>query len=551
MPGVPVSYFRKLVSSLALSLAMQGAVFVATLQGHLPGLVGPMALVVAGLLPLVWYHLGILRPLVSRGAGNDAVDSVYYFGFLVTLGALAFGALGTSLAGGSDVDVKQVVGQFALGLIATGYAIVARLHLSSLGRHEVEASPEQTLDRYVTGSAVLLQNLETAAGALANLSRASVNETARVIGDSHAALRLHLETMSNDFARQMELTFQVALRDGKELKVVLDAIADQAGSRALVSAAVELREKLESLSQSVQAFAGGALQGAGATQALASASGTFTEHIHGAEDGLRRLGAADGPMHAAAERIAQSSARIAEGSTEIERAMLSLGEVANSSGGVGATLKTLKSVVAKANSSLDALGQTVDRLATSTNAMNDLAGAVERVSDGLEGHASVFPTLSVQASAVTASLKQLAAQASDAGALFAAVPTALQSASIPIDRVASAAQKAEKAAGDWSDQVAKGGVAVQQLMAAMEDARSLSTSVCALSDGVGKLVARLNATTSDLEQVSSGLNGSLKLAVQTLDQNVSRSGEAASLFTERLTVVAQKVIDGVNGGRDR
>lgn len=551
MPAAPVSYFRRLVSSLVLSLAMQGLVFVATLQWHVPGLIGPMALVAAGLLPLVWYHLGILRPLVTRGAGNDAVDSVYYFGFLVTLGALAFGALGTSLARGGDVDVKQVVGQFALGLIATGYAIVARLHLSSLARQEVEASPEQTLDRYVTGSAVLLQNLETAAGALANLSRASVDETVRVIRDSHEALLLHLQTISNDFARQMELTFQISLRDGKELKGVVDAIADQVGSKALVSAAGEVRQSLEKLSHSVQAFAGEALQGARATNALALASGSFTERIHDAEGGLRRLGASDGPMHAAAEQIAQSSAKIAEGSKEIERAMLSLGEVAKSSGGVGATLKTLKSVVAKANTSLDALAQSVDRLAISASAMNDLAGAVERVSAGLEEHASVFPTLSDQASAATVSLKQLATQANDAGAAFAAVPTALQDAITPIDLVASAAQKAEKAAGDWSDQVAKGGFAIQQLVAAMEEARSLSTSLGALSGGLGKLAARLSDTERDLEQVSSGLNRSLKLAAQTLDQNVSRSGEAASLFAERLTVVAQKVIDGVNGGRGR
>lgn len=551
MPKEAGSYFRTLASLLILSLASEGLVFVATSQGYFPNLLGPVVLVAVGILPLVWYHIKILRPLVSNGASDEAVDSVYYFGFLVTLGSLAFGALGTSLARGSDVDVKQVVGQFALGLVATGYAIVARLHLSSIGRHSAESSPEQTLDKYVTGSAVLLANLETAAGALSNLSKAAIEETRRVAADTNETLSLHLQTIARDFSQRMESAFEVSLRDATKLAAVLDSIATRVGSEELVRGISELHENMQHLATGVEAFAGSATRGASATNALALASGSFAERALEAADGLQKLGAADGPMHAAAEQISKSTARIAEGALEIERAMLSLSEVAESSGGVGATLKSLKSIVVKANNSLDGLSQSVDRLATSAGAIVEMAGVLERLSSELEKSASAFPDWSEKATAVVESMAGLEARTIGAGDAFGMLPTAVKGAVDPIDRLSSASQRAEKAASEWAGQLAKGGSAVEQLIAAIDETRSFSGSMNALSESVKGLSSRVATVEEDLVRVSSRLNESLKLAAQTLDQNVSRSGEAASLFTERLTVVAQKVIDGVNGDRAR
>lgn len=49
-------------------------------------------------VPLIWYHTIFLRPRAAEGLPQPAIDSVYYYyGFLITIGAL--GATNVAIAG--------------------------------------------------------------------------------------------------------------------------------------------------------------------------------------------------------------------------------------------------------------------------------------------------------------------------------------------------------------------------------------------------------------------------------------------------------------------
>jgi hypothetical protein len=462
------SYFRRLVPCLALSLGLQGLVFAWSVQDPRPGLLQPSLLVLGGLGPLVWYHFGILARMVRKGATGATVDSVYYYGFLVTLGALAFGALGTSLTAQNDLRVEQVVAQFALGLIATGYAIVARLHLTSLEKAIPGQHPEETLDTYVNRSRALIRNLEEASGALANLSRESVEQTDSIVRTSQHALTTQLQAVTTAFTEELRESFAQVLRSGNEVSGVMNELAIHTQRRTLGAGIERTLEHLDALATALNRLTEETGKGATSAQAFAIASEELTGQLRATENGLRVLGAAEGPLAGAASQIQSSGTQIAQGCAHIGSAMASLSEVAEMTSQVGVTVRALKKLVDRADRSLEAFADTVSKLETDAANANTSVANASRLSTGLA-----------------------------------------------------------------------------------EEVRTLAASVAVLATGFEGVATRLSGVEGGLERTSAALNGTLERAGQALDHNVSRAGDAATLFTERLTVVAQRVVDGVNGGRGK
>src|SRR5262249_25424966 len=98
---------------------------------------GPPALALSlGLIPLVIYHVHLTRSRADR-LSQTAIDSVYYFGFLVTVAALGASALYVAM-NRNRLDFGTVALQFGLGLFATAYAVFARIHLNLRGQDQVE-----------------------------------------------------------------------------------------------------------------------------------------------------------------------------------------------------------------------------------------------------------------------------------------------------------------------------------------------------------------------------------------------------------------------------
>ncbi len=90
----------------------------------------------AGIIPLVFYH----RFLASQKILSPAeVDSIYYFGFLVTVITLVATAISIAIdTSGKPPSMQWILLQFGLGLVATGAALFARLLLMAKSSSQVE-----------------------------------------------------------------------------------------------------------------------------------------------------------------------------------------------------------------------------------------------------------------------------------------------------------------------------------------------------------------------------------------------------------------------------
>jgi hypothetical protein len=156
--GQRSSYFPTLMVCMLLSISLLAIsrFIIDRLNGGLPNWLS----VFGAMAPLLYYHLGYLAPRTKAHLSQAAIDSVYYYGFLVTIFALGTSALSMVSSGSVLTDPGSVIAQFGVGLLATGYAIVARLHLSSASNELGDASPDAVIDQYICRSRDLVERLD-------------------------------------------------------------------------------------------------------------------------------------------------------------------------------------------------------------------------------------------------------------------------------------------------------------------------------------------------------------------------------------------------------
>jgi len=101
---------------------------------------------VAGIIPLAIYNFFLFRESLLSPA---EIDSIYYFGFLITVITL----ISTAISISSDArapSMQWILFQFGLGLIATGYALFARLMLMSRSSDHVQMDVLQSTKEMVS-----------------------------------------------------------------------------------------------------------------------------------------------------------------------------------------------------------------------------------------------------------------------------------------------------------------------------------------------------------------------------------------------------------------
>ncbi|MBT8573830.1 hypothetical protein ICN46_06570 [Polynucleobacter sp. Latsch14-2] len=138
-----------------------------------------------GFSPLFYYYYELLQ-IQTKGRKGDSIqihlteieiDSIYYLGFLITLSTLVI-SIGMNILT-SSVNPLAVVGQFSLGLVATGFALWGRLDLQQ--RNSRLTDPEAAVDEYVSKMERVVYDVDTSyaklqtvfANASANFERSS------------------------------------------------------------------------------------------------------------------------------------------------------------------------------------------------------------------------------------------------------------------------------------------------------------------------------------------------------------------------------------------
>lgn len=378
------SHFNSLLRFILLSF---GLLIGATMVN-----LGPLLSMAAGVAPMIIYHLGYLYPKAKKGLSHTAIDSVYYFGFLVTVAALGISAM-TIASRGASTDINTVVYQFGVGLIATGYAVIARMHLSSVATVEDRESPEAILDHYLKRSREMVDNVELASNRIAELSVVVINRTAEVSEVSRAATEKVLRDMAHVFDQEMKLTLTSA-RDGlNEVRALASDVSFAAERDALTRSVKATLEAVTLLNKGLAEYASATRAGTDLTQQSITTSAALNRALDTLRTNVELLAGNEGAIVKSAAALSDASAVIVEGSRAVHGVTTELAHAASAVADTGPTFQKMRTMAKKTQEQMDSLVEVTERLGGAVTRIDETAGATGRLSIALDHTAEALPKL--------------------------------------------------------------------------------------------------------------------------------------------------------------
>lgn len=235
---------KKVVSTLLpwLAIAACVGIFCFSLIPNLEINTRYVGIFLSGVLPLGFYHYSLHNQRTSKEGKShlsDAeIDSIYYFGFVITLLTLIAAVFTLGALGEEEFNPKTIGIQFGLGLFVTGYALVGRLHLQIT--NEAELEPEDAYANYVDRVNNLLGRVDLAYADLDDLMK-------RLVERMRNTLEAEASENSSRVARQVEDSFAPLLTACQEL-------AAQIGEQGLRAEIESMRSVVLSANRSFKVF---------------------------------------------------------------------------------------------------------------------------------------------------------------------------------------------------------------------------------------------------------------------------------------------------------
>jgi len=471
----------------------------------------PLWVIFSGGVPLIVYHLVFLAPRAKQGLSATEIDSVYYFGFLVTLGALGAGGYLAS-SGRFSENPTDILSHFGVGLIATGYAVIARLHLTSLAMKVDLDSVESLMDKQVESSQQILDNmmLVVADASRLALGMAEAREAIiKVAGDSMASVTA---SIAMEYRTQLSSILDDTRTLAERTATTVRALEDASAS-GLIQKVAALESQVVKVSSSLASFAEAAIDAAAASSSnteestrLVASTTALRESFEKAENIGTHMSTLSAQVATAVDSVGTLSSSIDNSASALVAAAAQVNEAPRA-------FRRLSAVSERAHSAMGEFAEILDKMATTTGAYNESADAVRRFSEAItsagnrtESAVKAMTVLesglsSVNAAAVggAESLRELASIRADLSAAVSAV---------------NAASKAWEAA--------------PKLEATSRDLAILSARMTQMSEAMIK--------------ASEGIEVQISAVSQRLEMSTARSADQVVKLEERLVRLVDAII---------
>ena len=410
-----LKYFPVLVINVAASMAFLFAAL-------LPRWPQPLTLL-AG-VPLAYYHLIYLRPKAKHLA-SAAIDSVYYFGFLLTIAALAISAVEIA---GAGPDLQHVLYKFAVGLLATGYAVLARIHLLSISGEAVDVSAESVLDTYIQRSRELVDNVEIAILRTSAFSQTVIQQASEMHTRASTLVNDSMLDAARAFGNELNTTLSSAREGIAEVRnLVSDAgfVSERVELAKLVTATIA---SSKDLNQALTEFATRSRAGAEGTLKLNEAVASLDGSINVLGTNLTQLVRPDGGLPSAVAAVQSVTAASAQN-------LASISETADA-------IKALANEIAEASAAFGKMGSFADSTSAQLESLGSVAKGFDSAIEGLSAVTGTTKTLASEISATTSTFPELSRRAQDLALQMQSVKDALAETSKELEADVTRSTKA-------------------------------------------------------------------------------------------------------------
>ena len=186
-----------------------------------------LGIFLSGIIPLGFYHFSLHQQRIDETKiirlTEAEIDSIYYFGFVITLITLIAAVFTLGTIGSKSFNPETIGIQFGLGLFVTGYALIARLHLQIGNESDIE--PEDAYANYLDRVNSLLGRVDRAYSDLDELLQ-------NVVTRIRTTMEAEASENSARLGRQVEDSFAPLLLACKQLAL---EIGDQGLSNQMES----------------------------------------------------------------------------------------------------------------------------------------------------------------------------------------------------------------------------------------------------------------------------------------------------------------------------
>jgi DNA repair ATPase RecN len=512
---------------------------------HLPPWLG----MAVGVLPLVYYHLLYLAPRTKKGLSQVAIDSVYYYGFLITVSALGMSALTLTTSSGQE-PLDKVAVQFGLGLFATGYAVFARMHLNSILTQTDDVSPEAVLDRYVQRSKELVTNVEIASSQFATLAQSLMTKSQEVAETARLTTEKAMLDVTKVFDEQMRSTLASAKAGLTEIRGMVSETSFAHEREELARSVRATIECVTTLNNNLEEFSRQSAEGALASENFATTSTRLNSTLSAFHTNVKDMAGPEGSLSTASRTLVDANAVIAESTGQLGRSIHELQDMPSTVAKVGTTFKDIRALVTKSMEQMAGISQSAERLGAASEHLERAASATETLANATSRTSDSMPALAERVEDVDRHMRSLAEVVRQVEGQLRSLPKPahdLAALSDGLREPLEALTKVLASAGQEAKSLA-GYTAENEL--ALERTRSIAADIAGLDgprvavDGalkrLGEVVERLHTA---IQASTNTLDGALSSATTALETNVRRSSDAATLFTDRLSGVAQIIID--------
>lgn len=344
------SYFSVALATILLACAI---IWLTVITG-VPGFVSLFAL-----LPLVAYHFYLAGWLAflfqPREIPGDAeIDSVYYIGFLITVMELAASAV--ILFRDPAAGAQPILIRFSVGLIATGYAVVARLHLQSKFPAS-EVSSDAAWQGYGTRAAALLADLELAVLKVREFQRAVEREALSGAQRLEVSLQETAANSARMFAEELKRGSEGALASVEALHALLTDDAAKKGRDQLgqqLESAVTATDKMV---RSLDRITGKADALSGTLEKVGNSSSPLVDTTTRLEDSLSRLVLAATALPGAITDIRDVSVSAKDAAAAAGGAAIGIANLVAGGANAGSAMLEFSNALGLAEHALDSFAQ--------------------------------------------------------------------------------------------------------------------------------------------------------------------------------------------------
>jgi len=478
----------------------------------------PLIGVALSCAPLLYYHVVVLWWRTNGELTSTEIDSVYYFGFLITIFSLAAGVYSFKSANANAGQEDTLLSQFAVGIVATAYAVFARMHLAGRSDGISVGDPQERLAELVYRNDELITKLSVAGHVADELARNLSSARDQIPRQTATELAAALTDIRREFNAGLADSLSSLAASTAQINDSLSKSAELTGKNGIVPALNEVVHSMQSLAKGTSSAADASLELATAMsmtgndvvslRGVVSSSRVEFEALRGVGDTLRSFDAA----------ASASAAAVGEAATELVRVANDLRGVGDAVSTAPRTMKRLADQVVRTSEGMDYLAEVAAKIAAAADGLSRASESTQSLTIGVERVIQVTPKLAESLEAVQRGSVEASRQ--------------LESLTATIGGTESAMRKVEQSTAT--------------LDGANADLRSLAASAKELSSTLSAVVLQISTVEKDLLSASSLVRETTKESTAALKEDLDAATKSAIVVSGRLVTLVNTIITETN-----